>query len=242
MTAEKGSLYLIPVTLGDVDPLEVMPISIKSVIENVNHYVVENEKTARRSIKSMVPEKEQSILEFSLINKYTEPSEIPSFLAPCLAGHPMGLMSEAGVPGVADPGADVVAIAHEKGIRVIPLVGPSSILMAMMASGLNGQNFAFNGYLPIDGKDRKRRLVELEQRSRQEQQAQSFIETPYRNNKMIETLVANLHPDTLLCIACDISLPTEFIKTQPISQWKNSALDIHKRPAIFILQHKVLNF
>jgi 16S rRNA (cytidine1402-2'-O)-methyltransferase len=242
MRAEKGHLYLIPVTLGDIDPLEVMPISIKRVIENVDHYVVENEKTARRAIKSMAPEKEQNILEFLLINKYTEISEIPSFLNACMEGKPMGLMSEAGVPGVADPGADVVAIAHEKGIRVIPLVGPSSILMAMMASGLNGQNFAFNGYLPIDSKERKRRIVELEQRSRQEQQAQSFIETPYRNNKMIEVLISNLNPETMLCIACDISLPTEMIKTQSISQWKNAKLDIHKRPAMFIIQHKVTTF
>jgi 16S rRNA (cytidine1402-2'-O)-methyltransferase len=242
MTTQKGHLYLIPVTLGDVDPLEVMPISIKRVIESVDHYVVENEKTARRSIKMIAPDKQQSILEFSLINKYTEPSEIPAFLDPCLEGKPMGLMSEAGVPGIADPGADVVAIAHEKGIRVIPLVGPSSILMAMMASGLNGQNFAFNGYLPIDNKERKHRIIELEQRSRQEQQAQSFIETPYRNNKMIEVLVSSLHPETMLCIACDISLPTEFIKTQSISQWKTSAIDLHKRPAMFIIQHKVLSF
>jgi 16S rRNA (cytidine1402-2'-O)-methyltransferase len=242
MPAEKGHLYLIPVTLGDVDPLEVMPISIKRVMETVDHYVVENEKTARRAIKSMAPEKDQGILEFSLINKYTEVSEIPSFLNPCLEGKPMGLMSEAGVPGVADPGADVVAIAHEKGIRVIPLVGPSSILMAMMASGLNGQNFAFNGYLPIDSKERKRRIVELEQRSRQEQQAQSFIETPYRNNKMIEVLISSLNPETMLCIACDISLPTEMIKTQSIAQWKNAKLDIHKRPAMFIIQHKVITF
>jgi len=242
MPTQKGHLYLIPVTLGDVDPLEVMPISIKRVIESVDHYVVENEKTARRSIKMIAPDKQQSILEFSLINKYTEPSEIPAFLDPCLEGKPMGLMSEAGVPGIADPGADVVAIAHEKGIRVIPMVGPSSILMAMMASGLNGQNFAFNGYLPIDAKERKHKIIELEQRSRQEQQAQSFIETPYRNNKMIEVLVSSLHPDTLLCIACDISLPTEFIKTQSISQWKKNAVDLHKRPAMFVIQHKVVSF
>lgn len=242
MTSEKGALYLIPVTLGDNDPLEVMPISVKRVIESVDHYVVENEKTARRAIKSIAPDKDQNILEFSLINKYTEASELPAFLNPCLEGKSMGLMSEAGVPGIADPGADVVAIAHGKGVRVIPLVGPSSILMAMMASGLNGQNFAFNGYLPIDNKERKRRIVELEQRSRQEQQAQSFIETPYRNNKLIEVLMASLHPETLLCIACDITLPSEYIKTQSIAQWKNSALDIHKRPALFILQHKVATF
>lgn len=235
----KGALYLIPVTLGDMDPLEVMPASIQRVIELVDSYIVENEKTARRAIKKMVASKDQSILKFSTINKFTETHDIPSFLDPCLQGENMGLMSEAGVPGVADPGADVVAIAHEKGIKVIPLVGPSSILMAMMASGLNGQNFAFNGYLPIEAKDRKRKIMELEQRSKNEQQAQSFIETPYRNNKMIETLTATCHPETMLCIACDISLPSEMIKTQSIAQWKNSKIDIHKRPAMFVLQNKV---
>lgn len=235
----KGTLYLIPVTLGDVDPLQVMPAYVARIIELVDCYIVENEKTARRAIKKMVPEKEQSTLEFSLINKFTEAQELPSFLDPCLQGKNMGLMSEAGVPGVADPGADVVAIAHEKGIKVVPLVGPSSILMAMMASGLNGQNFAFNGYLPIDGKDRKNKIIELEQRSKQEQQAQSFIETPYRNNKMIEVLINTCNPATMLCIACDISLPTEFIKTQSIAQWKNSKIDIHKRPAMFVIQYKV---
>lgn len=242
MTQPYGNLYLIPVTLGDVDPLEVMPVTVRRIVEMVDHYIVENEKTARRSIKGILAEKEQSILEFSLINKFTEPTEIPSFLNPCLEGKPMGLMSEAGVPGVADPGADVVAIAHEKGIKVVPLVGPSSILMAVMASGLNGQNFAFNGYLPIDSKERKRKILELEQRSKQEQQAQLFIETPYRNNKMLEVLCQTLHPETMLCVACDITLPSEYIMTQPISKWKGNKEDLHKRPAIFVIQQRDLRF
>ncbi|WP_194852594.1 SAM-dependent methyltransferase [Nonlabens antarcticus] len=242
MPSEKGHLYLIPVTLGSIDPLEVMPISVKHIVEMVDDYIVENEKTARRAIKSLVPEKQQSILNFSLINKYTDISEIPEFLNACLAGKNMGLMSEAGVPGVADPGADVVAIAHEKGIKVIPLVGPSSILMAVMASGLNGQNFAFNGYLPIDSKDRRKKITELEQRSRIEQQAQLFIETPYRNGKMLDELINSLNPETMLSIACDITLPTEFIKTQPVSQWKFNKEEFHKRPAIFMLQHKAQSY
>ena len=146
-------------------------------------------------------------------------------------------MSEAGVPGVADPGAAVVAIAHQKGVKVIPLVGPSSILMAMMSSGLNGQNFAFNGYLPIDGKDRKRKILELENRSRQERQSQLFIETPYRNNKMLEVLTTVLHPQTKICVACDLTLPTEFIQTLPAKNWKGKKVDLHKRPAIFIIHH-----
>ncbi len=242
MQESNGTLYLIPVTLGDIDPWRVLPAMVADIVERIDHYIVENEKTARRAIKSVVDKKDQSSLQFSLINKFTEPSEIPAFLNPCLQGISMGLMSEAGVPGVADPGADVVAIAHEKGIKVIPIVGPSSILMAMMASGLNGQNFAFNGYLPIDAKDRKRKVLELEQRSKQEQQAQLFIETPYRNNKMLEVLTNTLHPDTMLCIACDISLPTEFIRTQPMAQWKKNKEDFHKRPAIFIIQQKEVRF
>jgi 16S rRNA (cytidine1402-2'-O)-methyltransferase len=231
-----GKLFLIPVTLGDISPLEVLPLSVRKVIEMVDHYIVENEKTARRAIKKILPSRQQSVLEFSVINKFTDASEIPAFLGPCLAGSNMGLMSEAGVPGVADPGAQVVALAHEKGIRVQPLVGPSSILMAMMSSGLNGQNFAFNGYLPIDGKERRRKIVDLEQRSRVEQQAQIFIETPYRNDKLLQDLVTTLNSNTMLCIACDLTLPQEFILTQPASQWKNHSIDLHKRPAIFIIQ------
>jgi 16S rRNA (cytidine1402-2'-O)-methyltransferase len=148
----------------------------------------------------------------------------------------MGLMSEAGVPGIADPGADVIAIAHEKGIRVQPLVGPSSILMAMMSSGLNGQNFAFNGYLPIDKQERRKKIKELESSSIKNQQSQSFIETPYRNNKMLEELLLSLSGNTKVCIACDISLPTEFIKTLTADLWKKQIPELHKRPAIFIIQ------
>ncbi|WP_397299502.1 SAM-dependent methyltransferase [Nonlabens ulvanivorans] len=234
----KGKLYLIPVTLGDINPFEVLPLSIKKVVENINHYVVENEKTARRFIKSVVPSKPQPELVLFSINKYTDPSEIPSFLEPCLQGHDMGVMSEAGVPGVADPGADVIKIAHKKGIQVVPLVGPSSILMAVMASGLNGQNFAFCGYLPIDNMERRKRIKELESRSFNEQQSQLFIETPYRNNKMMEELLLQLHPSTEVCIACDITLPTEFIKTMSVNLWKKQVPDLHKRPTIFMIHKK----
>ncbi|GAK91779.1 tetrapyrrole (corrin-porphyrin) methylase family protein [Nonlabens ulvanivorans] len=234
----KGKLYLIPVTLGDINPFEVLPLSIKKVVENINHYVVENEKTARRFIKSVVPSKPQPELVLFSINKYTDAAEIPSFLEPCLQGHDMGVMSEAGVPGVADPGADVIKIAHQKGIQVVPLVGPSSILMAVMASGLNGQNFAFCGYLPIDNMERRKRIKELESRSFNEQQSQLFIETPYRNNKMMEELLLQLHPSTEVCIACDITLPTEFIKTMSVNLWKKQVPDLHKRPTIFMIHKK----
>jgi len=232
-----GKLYLVPTTLGDTSPLEVMPISVKKVIEHIDIYVVENEKTARRFIKKISPSKSQPGLTLFPLNKFTEESEIPSYLDPCLRGQSVGLLSEAGVPGVADPGADVVKIAHQKGIQVIPLVGPSSILMAMMSSGMNGQNFAFNGYLPIDQKERKQEIKRLEKLSYEHGQSQLFIETPYRNDKMLQNIVETVHPNTMICIACDITLPTEYIVTKPASFWKTNAPDLHKRPAIFII-HK----
>lgn len=232
---EKGRLFLIPVTLGEINPLEVLPISVKKVIEVVDHYIVENEKSARRFIKSIHPGKSQPSLQLSTLNKFTESSELPTFLKPCHEGTHVGLMSEAGVPGVADPGSQVVAMAHEQGIRVQPLVGPSSILMAMMSSGMNGQSFAFNGYLPIDKHDRRKRIKQLESLSLRENQSQALIETPYRNNKLIEELLTTLHPETRLCIACDITLPTEYIRTFSVKKWKQNIPDIHKRPALFII-------
>ncbi|WP_298476564.1 SAM-dependent methyltransferase [uncultured Maribacter sp.] len=235
-TTTKGKLYLIPTTLGDNEPLEVLPISIKQTIESVNHYIVENEKTARRFIKKINPRKSQQNLEINLLNKFTEPHEIPNFLEPCLNGINIGVLSEAGCPGIADPGADVVKIAHEKNIQVVPLVGPSSILLALMASGFNGQNFAFNGYLPIDNSERKKTLKGLEKKSRELKQSQIFIETPYRNDKMFQELTKTLTENAYLCIACDITLPTEYIATKKISDWKRTKLDLHKRPTIFIIQ------
>ncbi|MGC1516964.1 MAG: SAM-dependent methyltransferase [Maribacter sp.] len=231
-----GKVYLIPSTLGDVPPLEVLPISIKQAIEKIDHYVVENEKTARHFIKKVSPRKSQPSLHLSVLNKFTEPQEIPSFLSPCMAGYDVGILSEAGCPGIADPGAAVVHIAHEKNIQVVPLVGPSSILLALMASGMNGQNFAFNGYLPIEGAERKKYLKLLERKSKEERQSQIFIETPYRNNKMLEELVKTLAPSTYICIAVDITLPTEYIKTKTAKSWKSEHVDLHKRPAIFIIQ------
>ncbi len=236
MAKATGKLYLIPSTLGDIAPLEVLPISIKRAIEDINNYVVENEKSARRFIKKISPRKHQSNLRIQVLNKYTEPQEIPSFLLPCLDGFDVGVLSEAGCPGIADPGAEVVRIAHEKNIRVIPLVGPSSIVLAMMASGLNGQNFAFNGYLPIDAPERKKEIKRLERLSIEKQQSQLFIETPYRNDKLFAELLRSLSIKTLLCIASDITLPTEFILTQSVRDWKNNNVELHKRPTIFIIQ------
>lgn len=237
MQTKLGKLYLIPTTLGDNAPLEVLPYTVKEVIENVSIFIVENEKTARRFIKKISPTTSQPSLEIFLLNKFTQSVELPEFLNPCLAGKDVGLLSEAGCPGVADPGAEVVKLAHQKDIQVVPLVGPSSILMAMMSSGLNGQRFTFNGYLPIDKGERKKEIKRLERISFEQNQSQIFIETPYRNNKMLEDICSYTSPDTLVCVACDITLPTEFIKTLPTKVWSKKKVDLHKRPTIFII-HK----
>lgn len=237
MENQLGRLYLIPTTLGDTAPLEVLPMSVKKVIEDINTYIVENEKTARRFIKKISAGKSQATLNLFHLNKFTDAIELPGFLEPCLKGINVGLLSEAGCPGVADPGADVVKLAHQKNIKVVPLVGPSSILMAMMGSGMNGQNFAFNGYLPIDKAERKKEIKRLERLSFEQNQSQIFIETPYRNNKMIEDLSHFLDSNTAICVACDITLPSEFIKTQTANAWKKNVVDLHKRPTIFII-HK----
>lgn len=232
----KGKLYLIPTTLGENEPLEVMPYSVKKMVELIDHYIVENEKSARRFIKKITPKKSQPSLTMMSLDKYADEMEVRTYLDACDKGISVGLLSEAGVPAVADPGATIVKLAHEKGIQVIPLVGPSSILMALMASGMNGQNFAFNGYLPIDNSERKRAIKELERLSKDKNQSQIFIETPYRNEKMFTELKAALTPSTLLCIAVDITLPDEYIKTLSVADWKKQSPDLHKRPAIFIIQ------
>lgn len=231
----KGKLYLIPTTLGESDPMDVLPQTVKRAIDFIDHYIVENEKTARRFIKAVNAQKVQAELKISLLNKHTEVSEHNAMIKPCLEGINVGLMSEAGCPGVADPGAVIVKIAHEKGIQVVPLVGPSSILLAMMASGMNGQSFAFNGYLPIDKSDKKSALKNFEKMSNDKNQSQIFIETPYRNNKLLEDILSALQPNTHLCIAADITLPTEYIKTLRVADWKKTKVDLHNRPTIFII-------
>lgn len=231
----KGSLYMIPTLLGETEPLEVLPLSIKQAIEQIDHFVVENEKSARRFIKKVVPRKSQDSLQISLLNKYTEPGLLPEYLQPCRDGYPVGMLSEAGCPGIADPGGALARLAHHEGIRVIPLVGPSSILLALMGSGLNGQSFAFTGYLPIERMDRKKAIKALEKRSRVENQSQIIMETPYRNNKLFEELLKTLQPETLLCVAADLSLKSEYLVTKPVSQWAATVPDLHKRPAIYII-------
>jgi len=232
-----GNLYLIPTTLGDTDALHVLPISVKNIIEQVDIYIVENEKTARRDIKKIDPDKKQSNLTLFPLNKYTNIAELPVYLEPCKKGLHIGLLSEAGCPGIADPGAEIVKLAHENNIKVVPMVGPSSILMAMMSSGMNGQNFAFNGYLPIDKSERKQEIKRLERLSFERNQSQLFIETPYRNNKLLEDLCHTLNGSTAVCVACDITLPSEYIKTKSATNWKKNNVDLHKRPTLFII-HK----
>lgn len=232
-----GKLYLIPTTMGECNPHDVLPQTVVRAIQLMDHFIVENEKTARKFIKSIVPEKVQSSLILSALNKHTDSKEYNQMIQPCLQGINIGLMSEAGCPGVADPGAVIVKLAHEKNIKVVPLVGPSSILMAMMGSGMNGQSFAFNGYLPIDKSEKKSALKNYEKLSFDKNQSQLFIETPYRNNKLLEDLLQTLQPNTLLCIATDITLDTEYIKTLRVADWKKTKVDLHNRPTIFII-HK----
>lgn len=233
-----GKLFLIPTTLGETSSLNMLPISVKTTIANLTHFIVENEKSARRFIKQIAPDKNQSELVLYPLGKHTELADTFSYLDICQKGIDIGLLSEAGVPAIADPGATIVELAHTKNITVKPLVGPSSILLAMMSSGFNGQNFSFNGYLPIDSKERKNTLKKLERISKEQNQSQIFIETPYRNNKMFETLLQTLQSNTKLCIATDLTLETEYIRTLNIKAWKNTKVpNLHKRPSIFII-HK----
>ena len=228
-----ASIYLIPNLLGE-SALSVLSPQVAQAVQELTYFVVENEKSARKFIKLIAPEKPQSELQISVIDKHQSTPDYAAYLTPCLQGHSIGIISEAGCPGVADPGAEIVRVAHQKALRVIPLVGPSSLLLAMMSSGLNGQNFAFNGYLPIDKQVRRKTLKILE-RKVQEGQSQLFIETPYRNQQLLSDLIETLQPDTLLCIATDLTLPTESIRTLPIGQWKHTSVDLQKRPTLFII-------
>lgn len=233
-----GTLYLIPVMLGDTAANEVLPESVTRAVTLIDDYVVENSKVARKFIKAIVPKKVQASLNLFELNKHTDEKEINSFIQPLLDGKNMGLMSDAGCPGVADPGAVIVALAHQKGIKVVPLTGPSSILLSLMGSGMNGQSFTFNGYLPIDKSEKKAMLKNLEKWSFERNQSQLFIETPYRNNQLMEEMIQTLHPKTSLCVACDLTLPTEIMLTKPVSFWKKHKIDLHKRPCIFIVHKK----
>ena len=231
-----GVLYLIPTPLGENPPLEVLPLTVKKIIEDQNHFIIENEKVARRFIKKIAPNKNQDQLILYPLNKFIPQEETETYLDQCKAGISMGLFSDAGCPGIADPGSIIVAKAHRLGIQVKPIVGPSSLILAMMSSGMNGQNFAFNGYLPIEQKKRRKAIIKFEKKAIKDNQAQLFIETPYRSDSLLKELLKVLLSNTLLCVGCDLSLQNEFIKTLTISQWRNEKTDLNKRPCIFIIE------
>ena len=230
------ALYLIPVTLGETQISQVLPSYNREIIVNIKHFIVENIRSARRFLKKVEKSIDIDELTFYELNNHTDKKIIGTFLEPLKAGKPVGVISEAGCPAIADPGADVVAIAQSKKMKVIPLVGPSSIIMSVMASGFNGQSFAFNGYLPVEVPQRIKALKKLENKIYNENQTQLFIETPYRNQKMIETILQNLRPQTKLCIASGITTEQEFICTKTLEQWKKEALpELGKIPTIFLL-------
>ncbi len=230
-----ATLFLIPTSLGDTSFDKILPAHNTEILSALKFFIVEDVRTARRFLKKANPAIDIDSLTFFVLNQHTSPSEISSYLLPMDNGNDMGVISEAGCPAIADPGADVVAIAQQKSYKVVPLVGPSSILLALMASGFNGQSFAFNGYLPVQPSDRVKALKKLENRVYAENQSQLFIETPYRNMKMLEDILNSCQPNTKLCIAADITLETEFIKTLSVIHWKKSRPDLNKRPCIFIL-------
>lgn len=234
----KGTIYMIPCPISDErDVWDVLPKANLDVMNSLDYFIVENTRSARRFLSRAGVARRIEELEFVELNEHTTSSgDVERMLKPVLEGRSAGVISEAGVPGVADPGADIVALAHRKGVRVVPLVGPSSILMSVMASGLNGQSFAFVGYLPIKEGERLKRLKELERRALQERQAQLFIEAPYRNIKLFETMLKTLQPNIRLTVATDITSPEEFILTLEVAEWRKRGVpDIAKRPTIFLL-------
>jgi 16S rRNA (cytidine1402-2'-O)-methyltransferase len=231
-----GTLYLIPVPLGPTAPQESLPANVLATILPLTHFVVEQAKTARAFLKAAGTALPLQELHLKELNEHTRDAELDHLLAPLRAGHDVGLLSEAGCPAVADPGANLVALAQKENIRVVPLIGPSSLLLALMASGLNGQRFAFQGYLPAKETERNKALHELESESRKRQQTQLFIETPYRNRAMFDAILQTCQPGTRLSVATDLTLPGESVLTRTIQQWKKQTPpEIERRPTVFLL-------
>jgi 16S rRNA (cytidine1402-2'-O)-methyltransferase len=233
-----GTLFLIPVPLADGAAAKSFTPYLVDTINSIKEYIVENEKTARKFLKEAGLKTPQSELIIHDYGKHNRELSTGGFFKGLQAGNDVGLMSEAGCPGVADPGAEIVDKAHRMGIKVVPLVGPSSILLALMASGFNGQSFTFHGYLPIDKVLRSKKIKELEILAERNNQTQLFIETPFRNNPMLEEILKTAHPQTRLCIACDLTSATEFVQTRSIAEWQKKVPDLHKRPAIFLIFHR----
>jgi 16S rRNA (cytidine1402-2'-O)-methyltransferase len=231
----KGTLFLIPTILADDTATQVLPSQVGSQVAALSYFLVENARTARRFIKSVAPQHVIEELRISVIDKDSTEAQIQTALEPVLNGRNAGVISEAGCPGIADPGAELARRAHQVGIKVVPLVGPSSLLLALMASGMNGQSFAFHGYLPIERAKRVAALKSLEKQALAQHQTQLFIETPYRNMQLLEDLLTTLHPGTRLCIAVSLTAENEFVRTDTIAGWKGKLPEIHKQPAVFLI-------
>ena len=231
----KGKLFLIPTTLGNNDFKKIIPEYNKTIINSLDNFIVEELRTARRFLKKIGYTKNFDNVNLSILNEHTDIKDIYDYLNPVDKGENIGLLSEAGVPCVADPGSEIVKIAHQKKISIIPLIGASSILLSLMASGFNGQNFAFLGYLPVKKSERINKLKKIEKKIYQDNQTQIFIEAPYRNNQMLESIFSVCDKNTLLCIAKNITLETEFIKTKTVSEWKKNPPDLHKQNTVFLL-------
>jgi len=232
---QKGILYLVPVPLADNAASKSFTPFLVDTINSINTYIVENEKTARKFLKEAGLKIPQSELLIHDYGKHKRGNSLKPFFQELNKGINVGLMSEAGCPGVADPGADIVAEAHRQQIKVVPLVGPNAMLQALMASGFSGQSYAFSGYLPIDKADRSKRIKDLEQLSQRFKQTQLFMETPFRNNQLLEEVLKNCQPSTLLCIACNINAEDEYIKTLSVGDWKKEKVDLHKKPTVFLI-------
>ena len=230
-----AKLFLIPVTLGDSTVQDVIPALPLDTINKLEHFVVEDLRSARRYLKKAGLKAAIDDLGFYLLNEHSLEKEVEEILDILLKGESMGMLSEAGVPAVADPGAQLVALAHKHGIQVVPFVGPSSILLALMASGMNGQNFRFHGYLPVKNPQRQSSIRQIEKVAMDSGETQIFMETPYRNMNLMEEILKNCREDTLICVAADISLDTEYIKTKAVNEWKKEIPRLHKRPAIFLI-------
>tara|TARA_E500000331_G_scaffold357251_1_gene418348 strand:+ start:3890 stop:4600 length:711 start_codon:yes stop_codon:yes gene_type:complete len=235
---DKGKLYLIPSLLGDVESDNSLPLAIVNHVKAINVFIVENVRSARRFIKKIDRQKDIDTCTFYAYGKHDDVNLEKDFLPHILKGEDVGIISEAGLPCIADPGSVIVKYAHDFQIKVVPLVGPSSIFLALMASGLNGQNFVFHAYLPIDKKERERKIKQMENDSRKWNQTQIFMETPYRNHQLFDAILKFSSNSAKLCIATDITLSSETIKTMSVEQWKQTVFNIHKKPTIFLLQAK----
>ena len=230
----KARLYMVPSLLGDGDPKQVLGEQFIQTLKSIRYFIVENEKNARRFLVGCGMREMLNDLEFGILNEHTSPKDYGYILEPLFDGKDTGILSDAGCPGIADPGAELVAIAHRNLIEVIPLIGPSSITMALMASGLNGQKFSFQGYLPVKSDQRSRQILELEKRSKREGETQVFIEAPYRNIQLLQELIRVLKPDTQLCVACNLTQPDQYVQTRQIREWNGRLPEIQKRPTVFL--------